>query len=488
MSRSVLKRSCVYGAMMPWLLLMVFTSVAPAENREARTTPPLTAAERAYLARKGAVTYCLDPDRLPFSAVTDGRPHGMAADVVARLEKRLGIPFRFIRTSDWRRALAYAESGRCDILPMIDLPPPARHPHLTTTTPYFQYSVAIITRSRVPFISGIRDLRDRTIGLVENDPIGESVARTLPDVPFTLVDHPRDGLLKVSGGSLDALVIAMPVAVYHVRQLGLSHLKVAGHTDILQKMGIGVRQELTLLRTILNKAVGAMAQPEIDRIYEQQIAVSPEHRVDYRLLIQIGLGTAILGGLLFFWRRHVTRLKKRVETAQAALAAKDEEMKRMAITDPLTCLNNRMRLVDILNKEMQRFQRYNRPVSIILADVDNFKEINKEFGYNLGDVVLCKIGQALADNVRKADICGRWGGEKFMIICPETRTDGAQTLAEHLRETIASIQLPKVGPRTCSFGVSSFIPEDNEETLVQRADKAQNAAKDAGGNRVVAPA
>jgi diguanylate cyclase (GGDEF)-like protein len=230
--------------------------------------------------------------------------------------------------------------------------------------------------------------------------------------------------------------------------------------------------------------VASLTEAEVDRIYRKQITIRPHRRFDYRPLVLVLLGMAVVFGSAIIWHRKVGRLKKRIATAKAELAAKDEQINRMAITDPLTCLNNRMRLIDILGKETQRFHRYGHPTSIIFSDVDHFKDINETFGYNLGDVVLCKMGEILESSIRKADICGRWGGEKFMVICPETEMEGALILAEHLRSRIESLSLPKVGTRTCSFGVASFLPGDTEESIVQRADKSQNLAKEKGGNRV----
>ncbi len=411
MNHRTSQRPRVYGAIVPWLLFAALAGAASIDKLYAEALPPLTPAEREYLNRKGAVTYCLDPDRLPFSAIRNGRPQGMAVDVVGRIQAQLGIPFQFVPTETWPMSLEYIESGGCDILPMVDIDP-FRHPYLHYTAPYFQYAAAIVTQIHAPFITGIRELRDRTIGIGENDPMGAFVVDKLSRIPFTVVNNARDGLLKVSSGDLDALVAATPVAVYYIRRLGLTNLKVAGHVDILKEMGIGVRAASPVLHSILNKVVSVLSEAEVERIYRKQIAVQPDRRIDYGRLLQLLLGVCIAVGLLLIWHRNVGRLKKRAAKVEAALAAKDEQMKQMAITDPLTCLSNRMRLIDILTKEMHRFSRYGRPASIIVADVDHFKDINEAFGYNLGDVVICKIGKALSGAVRKADTCGRWGGEK----------------------------------------------------------------------------
>ncbi len=483
MTDRIRQRPCVYGVLMRWLLLMALASVTIVGYGRAERAVELTPDERAYLNRKGTITYCLHPDRLPFSAIREGRPAGMAVDVIDRIGKQLDIPFRFVPTKSWQMSLEYAESGGCDILPVVDIPS-SRPDYLRYTPSFFHYTPAIITRTHAPFITGIQDLQDRSIGIGESDPILTPVIEHYPRIPITIVSTPRDGLMKVSSGSLDALIIAPPVAVYHIRRFGLTDLKIAGHVDLPREVGIAVRAEMLPLQPILGKTVASLTRAEVNRIYRKQITVRPHRQIDYRTLILVLLVMAVVVGSAIFWHRKVGRLRKRIATARAELAAKDEQINRMAITDPLTCLNNRMRLIDILGKETQRFRRYGHPTSIIFSDVDHFKDINETFGYNLGDVVLCKMGETLAGSIRKADICGRWGGEKFMVICPETEIEGARTLAEHLRKRIEALSLPKVGPRTCSFGIASFLPGDTEESIVQRADRSQNLAKEKGGNRV----
>ncbi|RTR38005.1 diguanylate cyclase [Shewanella canadensis] len=162
-----------------------------------------------------------------------------------------------------------------------------------------------------------------------------------------------------------------------------------------------------------------------------------------------------------------------------------KEIERLSVTDTLTGLNNRRRLDDLFSHEFDRFNRYERQFAMILLDVDHFKQVNDKFGHKVGDKVLIEMGQLLALNVRKNDLVGRWGGEEFLLICPETSIDGAIKLAEKIRIIIEETDFPEVGNVTASFGVTASIKDDSDEDMFIRADNALYTAKRDGRNCVV---
>lgn len=158
---------------------------------------------------------------------------------------------------------------------------------------------------------------------------------------------------------------------------------------------------------------------------------------------------------------------------------------KLSITDPLTQLYNRSYLDKILSKEIPRFQRYGTPISVIMIDIDYFKEVNDLHGHLTGDMVLVELAQILKSNIRTTDTLGRWGGEEFMIICAQNDLDEAVQLADKLRLAIASHVFPQIGTKTASFGVATIEPNEVELGLIQRVDSALYKAKELGRNRVV---
>ena len=160
------------------------------------------------------------------------------------------------------------------------------------------------------------------------------------------------------------------------------------------------------------------------------------------------------------------------------------EHKILSITDKLTGLFNRLKLDESLNDEFNRSNRFKRSFGIIIIDIDYFKRINDTYGHQVGDQVLIQFANILKENIRKIDILWRWGGEEFMIICPETDFQGTIKLAQSLREIISKYDFPTIGNFSASFGVSIYDGEGNIDNVIARADSALYQAKENGKNRV----
>jgi diguanylate cyclase (GGDEF)-like protein len=157
---------------------------------------------------------------------------------------------------------------------------------------------------------------------------------------------------------------------------------------------------------------------------------------------------------------------------------------KMATTDPLTGLVNRIRLDEKLAECHQFYQRTGRHFSVIIIDLDYFKRVNDTYGHLIGDKTLVKLSKLLSDNIRSIDMVGRWGGEEFMIICPETTSEGGKQLAEKIQSVIERYDFPHIHTMTCSFGISESREGDRIENVVGRADSALYRAKEEGRNRV----
>ena len=162
-----------------------------------------------------------------------------------------------------------------------------------------------------------------------------------------------------------------------------------------------------------------------------------------------------------------------------------KELEQLSITDALTKIPNRLHLDNTYDKEFKRALRYGTKFSIIILDIDLFKNVNDTFGHKTGDDVLICLAKILHENIRNTDIVGRWGGEEFLIISPETGIKEAEKLANKIKEKIEYFDFPVAHSLTCSFGVSEFNENDKKEDIFKRADEALFIAKKRGRNRVV---
>lgn len=177
--------------------------------------------------------------------------------------------------------------------------------------------------------------------------------------------------------------------------------------------------------------------------------------------------------LIFCIVRDITRRK-----------AAEEKVLAMAITDGLTGINNRQEFSRLLEHEINRAARYETPLSLIMYDLDHFRQVNDRFGHDTGDEVLRTVTGLIDDNIRSVDFHGRWGGEEFMVLLPQTGLGAAREVAGKLRPVIADHRFDKAGTVTASFGVAELGLKESSRSLTQRAEEALYRAKEAGGNRV----
>ena len=200
----------------------------------------------------------------------------------------------------------------------------------------------------------------------------------------------------------------------------------------------------------------------------------------------IFLSSVIVILLIIFYFKY--KEKKQVEKLNRQLEQKVEErtkeLRKMVITDELTALFNRRHILELLETELEKAKRYGRNLSLIMMDLDFFKKINDSYGHQFGDEVLKKVGIILQHNTRNLDLVGRYGGEEFLLILPETDLKKAALVAEKLRQKIKNAEI-KAGEfrLTASFGAAQFKDELSQQ-LIRRADKLLYKAKAEGRDRV----
>ncbi|MCP4369559.1 MAG: GGDEF domain-containing protein, partial [Deltaproteobacteria bacterium] len=159
------------------------------------------------------------------------------------------------------------------------------------------------------------------------------------------------------------------------------------------------------------------------------------------------------------------------------------KLEHESLHDPLTHINNRRAFENTIDSEVARSKRYNTPMSLVLLDIDNFKNINDNYGHNIGDKVLIELAKVLKEFIRKSDAVFRIGGEEFAIIIPETRVVGALKLSEKVRDRVDNYSFESVSNVTISLGVAEFNRNITKDELFENADQALYLAKNRGRNR-----
>lgn len=439
----------------------------------------LTKEESEYLNNKKNIRMCVDPNWLPFEKIENGKHIGLTSEIIKLFAQNLKIPIVLVPTINWQESLDFAKNRKCDILSLVSRTP-ERERYMDFTTPYIDAPIVLATRNGIPFIDNLQQVIDKQIGVVKGYSLHELLRTRYPNINLVEVDSIADGLKKVENGKLFGYLDNSIVLNYEIQKNHIGTLAISGKFENHFLLGLATRNDEPILLQIFQKAVKSVSQNDKEQIYKRWVSNKIEKIkvTDYSLVYQVTIFSILVLLIFVYWNRKIVKTNKELETAK-------KEIEKLAITDKLTGLYNRAKLDEILEIEIERCRRFNHDMAFCILDIDCFKSINDNFGHQVGDKVLMEISDLLIQSTRKIDFVGRWGGEEFIIICPETGKNGALTFLENLREKIETYKFPNVGKITASFGLTLLDKDDDSIKIVKRADEALYEAKKNGRNKVI---
>jgi diguanylate cyclase (GGDEF)-like protein len=429
--------------------------------------------EDKYLANKPTIKLCANKAWNPIDFIDQNSqtPSGIASDSLQLVLNRLGYSgeIEFVPTANWNESLNYLKNQKCELLPAAIITR-ARQKYAAFTQPYGKYKVVIITRDDAPFINSMAEISDQPIAREKGSGLIQLLRDHYEGLNIVETEDTASAFKKVSDGEVFATVAILPVASHFITRLGLSNLKIAGYSEIDIEIAMAVARPQERLASILNKGLAALSDDDHKTVFSKWVSIQIEPLTDYVLVYQILAAITLLG--LFFLYRHLqlTRYNRLLMT--------------LSVTDKLTQIYNRVKLDADLEEFQNLYYRYKNSFAIILIDIDDFKLVNDSYGHQTGDRLLIELAEVLKSAARESDVLGRWGGEEFMVICPQTNLAGAKIVAEKLREALATHKFSTVGHKTASFGIAAFTDDDSISNLIKRADEALYIAKTSGKDKV----
>jgi diguanylate cyclase (GGDEF)-like protein len=207
------------------------------------------------------------------------------------------------------------------------------------------------------------------------------------------------------------------------------------------------------------------------------------------LLQLVALTTAVACGALFVG--YVGGLRRQLRSQQLELQRANEAVHELSIQDGLTGVQNRGEIVRLLSEECERARRLEMSLTVAMLDLDRFKAINREHNHTTGDIILRRVAATLEDGVRAVDTVGRYGGEEFLLVLPDTTLESGCETAEGLRRLCSRVSLGDLADElalSVSIGVATYRQGESAEALIERARECADHALDAGGNSIVTEA
>jgi len=293
------------AAVKPEEMTQIRQKWAMADKREifaGDKTIPFSAAERAWLAEHKTIRFTGDPDWLPQEAFTStGQYIGIVADILDLLEARLGILFERVPVKTWNEAVRMAEAAEVDVLAETTS---SERDTMTFTRPYLGFPVVIIAKQGGQPISNPGELKGKRVAVVKDYGYVIPLRRQFPDLDYVVVETVRDGLMRLSAGEVEAFISAVPTASHLMSELGLTNLKVVGSTGLSIDLGFGVRKDMPILVSILDKALAGITEEEKLKIRQKWVPViepsAPQAAVpiSYGRLIAYGIAVFLILSLL----------------------------------------------------------------------------------------------------------------------------------------------------------------------------------------------
>lgn len=453
---------------------------SPALSQDSRQNTaselPLNSNEILFLKGIHHISMCVDPDWMPYDSISShGEYFGINADFHQIFAERIGKQIKVVKTHNWEQSLEFIKKRKCDILSSAQITE-ERKQYLAFTRPFNIYPIAIATRTDQNFIANLERVLNKQFVTVKGHAVNDMLKQKYPHMSITQVENARKGLDLVSRGNAFGYIDTVASIGYQTQKYGILNIKISGVTQENYAMSVAVRNDQPLLLSIFNKAVASLSEAERISILNKWISIKFEQKVDYtqtwKILSAIGV---IL--LLLALREYI------VSKYKAKLIALNKDLEQLSNTDSLTGIANRHLLNNLFFKEIARVQRYASKFSIIMLDVDHFKNINDNFGHSMGDHVLKNVAKLISGEIRTNDTVGRWGGEEFLILCPETDQNGALQLAESIRQKIEQYDFDIPIIITVSLGVAEYKDEQSLENFIRDADNALYKAKNEGRNR-----
>ena len=452
----------------------------------------LTEKEIDWINKHPVVKVAIDNNWAPFEFIDNkGEYDGIAHDYLDYLSAFTGIKFIPDKSTSWPEAVEAVKSHKLDMFSAV-VNTPERSKYVNFTTPYLDFPTIIATLKGENYINSVTQLKDKTLAVGKNYVAHELLKKNYPELTLLLVENPAKGLEAVSQGKAYAYIDNAAVVAYNIRLLGFSNIQISGETPFKGSVSMAIRKDWPELHSIIQKALDSITTETKSNISNRWLKVEYQQEIEWSRVLMFAIPAMLTMFVILLYNRRLKSLNSRLQATnqkltdtQSTLETANVQLEKLSTTDYLTGAYNRKYIDRKLESEISLNNRNNLPLSILLFDLDNFKQVNDKYGHLVGDEVLKAVCQTITTQIRISDTLGRWGGEEFILICPATDHRQAEVIAAKILRSVSQIQFKEGFMQTISIGLASHVQNEPMLKFLDRADNYLYKAKNLGKNQIV---
>ena len=324
----------------------------------------LTFEEKEYLKNKKELKICVNPNWLPLEKIENGKHIGIVAEYMEAISNKIGIPINLVETKTWAESLENIKQRKCDILPLTEQTP-SRSKDLNFTKPYITLPFVIATKSGLPFIDNINDIKEKTIGIIKNYSIQELLKNKYPDINIVEVESAQEGLVFVEQDRNFAYLDNTMVINNEIQKNNMNFISISGQFSESFNLSIASRNDEAILNEILQKALLSIDDKHKLEFSQKWNNINYQTKINNQLIIQILFFTIVFISIFIYWNLRLKEEIKSKESAQNQLKQSEENSRTLFDIAPI--------LLNAFNKEGK----------IVLWN----KECEKVFGWTLEEII-----------------------------------------------------------------------------------------------------
>ncbi|UUO24831.1 transporter substrate-binding domain-containing protein [Colwellia sp. M166] len=448
----------------------------------------LTEQEASWVKAHPVVKFGITKNWLPIEFVDKyGEFKGTNPDLFQLITQRLNLKIDYVAYNKFEDLYQALLEGEVDVIGSV-MATETRKQQVLFTESYWSMPWVIVHPRELGKQLNLENFEGEALAITKGYYLVSVIRKKFPLITLRLVDNSEEGLLAVQKGMVDGFIDSLSSGTELLKKESLVSLGMSV-LDEVDRSGnhLAINQSLPVLATILNKSVLTLSDVESQRIYEKWFDISIETGLDknvvLRVAAQIGVLIVIIIIIIMVWNR---RLYLEIKSRRKL----EKQMKYMATHDDLTGLANRVLLKDRLNTAITFHRRQKLLISVLFIDLDGFKNINDNYGHDVGDELLIEVASRLKGCVRESDTVVRFGGDEFVLLLTGLHNqDEAAYVAD---KVLKLIQQPiKLSSKVtanigCSIGIAMY-PDDGESDndLLKVADSLMYEVKAAGKNHYI---